>query len=230
MKFMRKLHRWLGLLVGLQVVLWIASGFGMSLLDAREVAGEGQVAFESDMAMLSTDLQYLEPAAMLAMLPEGGAVQSMELKRELGFWVWRVQGPAGVKLYDARSGAIMKVDETRARWLAQNEYFGDGSIGAVTLMEEPTLEARDHPLPLWRVDFNDARHTRYYIGIDEGRILERRNDTWALFDIFWMLHTMDYAGRDDFNTPWVIAFACGASWLAISGMLLLLKSFRVIRD
>jgi len=28
----------------------------------------------------------------------------------------------------------------------------------------------------------------------------RRNDRWRLFDLFWMLHVMDYQGRDNFNT------------------------------
>ena len=95
----------------------------------------------------------------------------------------------------------------------------------VTLVSEATQEARGHALPLWRVDFADERNTRYYVSASEGRLVERRNDAWALFDVFWMLHTMDYANRDDFNTPWVIAFALGALWLAISGGFLLVKSF-----
>ena len=41
-----------------------------------------------------------------------------------------------------------------------------------------------------------------------------------------MLHTMDYEGRDNFNNPIVITIGFAALWLALSGFLLLFKSFR----
>jgi len=37
--FFRKLHKWLGLLIGLQVLVWVLSGAIISLLDARTVSG-----------------------------------------------------------------------------------------------------------------------------------------------------------------------------------------------
>lgn len=37
---------------------------------------------------------------------------------------------------------------------------------------------------------------------------------------------MDYEGRDDFNNPLVITVATATLWLTLSGLLLLLKSFR----
>ena len=37
--WMRKMHKWLGLLVALQLVLWMTSGLMMSLLDHDKVQG-----------------------------------------------------------------------------------------------------------------------------------------------------------------------------------------------
>ena len=37
--WMRKLHKWVGLLIALQFVLWLASGLVMSLLDHDSVQG-----------------------------------------------------------------------------------------------------------------------------------------------------------------------------------------------
>ena len=31
-------------------------------------------------------------------------------------------------------------------------------------------------------------------------VTARRNDRWRWFDRFWMLHVMDYEGRDNFNS------------------------------
>jgi hypothetical protein len=73
---------------------------------------------------------------------------------------------------------------------------------------------------LWRVSFDDDGHTRYYVSMRDGQILQRRNDSWRVFDFFWMLHTMDYRGRDDYNNPQAVLFAIGALWIVVSGLIL----------
>ena len=37
--WMRRLHKWVGLLLAIQFVLWMSSGVVMSLLDAKKVQG-----------------------------------------------------------------------------------------------------------------------------------------------------------------------------------------------
>ena len=65
----------------------------------------------------------------------------------------------------------------------------------------------------------DADNTHIYIDQATGAVAARRNDAWRRFDFFWMLHTMDYSGRDDFNTPWLIGFSVlgllsvGSGWV-----------------
>ena len=53
-----------------------------------------------------------------------------------------------------------------------------------------------------------------------------RTDAWRLKDFFWMLHTMDYRGRDDFNNPLVVAVGVSAAWVGLTGLWLLLRVFR----
>lgn len=224
MRFMRKLHKWLGLMVGIQLGLWLLSGLVMSLLDEGVVSGAVTAAFEHDDELLPADATIMEPATLLQQHSIETA-HEVELRRYLGRWVWRVQIESQASLYDAFTGARIEIAEAEARQIAGDGYAGKGSIVSAQLLTEPTLEARGHGLPLWRVAFDDERNTRYYISVDEGRILERRNDTWRLFDFFWMLHTMDYVGRDNFNTPWVIVIAFLSVWLAVSGTVLLVTSF-----
>ena len=91
MQLMHQVHRWLGLLVGLQAVLWIVSGFGMSVLDAEVVSGEDLMAFDSDMQTLAPDARLIEANAILSAQPAGASVQALELRRESGLWVWRLK-------------------------------------------------------------------------------------------------------------------------------------------
>ncbi|MCP2775214.1 hypothetical protein, partial [Salmonella enterica] len=74
---------------------------------------------------------------------------------------------------------------------------------------------------MWQVDFNDAAGTSLYIDAQDASVLERRNDTWRVFDVAWMLHIMDYTGREDFNHPLIVTFAIAGLWMALSGLWLL---------
>ena len=65
-----------------------------------------------------------------------------------------------------------------------------------------------------------------YFSADDGQLAEKRNSTWRLFDFFWMLHTMDYKSRDNFNSPLVITIGMAALWLSLSGFILMFRSFR----
>ena len=46
--WMRKIHKWIGLLIGLQFVLWLSSGLVMSLLDHDQVQGHEYRAHASE--------------------------------------------------------------------------------------------------------------------------------------------------------------------------------------
>jgi Na+-transporting NADH:ubiquinone oxidoreductase subunit NqrF len=140
-------------------------------------------------------------------------------------WFWRIQLPHGIELRRADTGLRFTPDESLVRGLAQQRYKGSSSITSIVHHASETLEARDAG-PVWSVRFDDPRETTLYFSAADGRFVAARNDTWRLFDVFWMLHTMDYRGRDNFNNPLVIFAGTGALWLALSGFILLFRAFR----
>lgn len=83
---------------------------------------------------------------------------------------------------------------------------------------------RDHSLPIWQIDFDDEQNSSYYVSGSTGELLERRNDTWRLWDFFWMLHIMDYGGRSSFNHSLIITLGFAAVWLAVTGVWLLFRT------
>ena len=88
-----------------------------------------------------------------------------------------------------------------------------------------TLETRDAG-PTWEAAFDDATGTRLYFSAEDGALVAVRTDAWRLKDVFWMLHTMDYRGRDDFNNPLVVLAGAWAAWVALTGLWLLVRVFR----
>jgi len=221
---LRKLHKWVGLVVGLQFLLWLASGMVMSLFDQDAVEGMEHRA-PPKMAVEWPRDGLLTPAQVLA--ASARPVESID-----SFWL--LQAPAyllknshGSWLVDAHSGAELTVTAAHALEVARAGYVGEGRPGQPQWLAQPTLEIRKHRGPAWRIDFDDREATTIYVSAADGRILEHRNATWRLFDIAWMLHIMDYSGREDFNNSLLLMAALGGLWMALSGIWLLCTSVRL---
>lgn len=222
--WIRKLHKWVGLIIALQFLVWMGSGLIISLLDKNIVKGQHHRAKHAHAASAWPN-GMLAPAHVLAATKR--PVQIIET-----FWlrdrpVYRLTHKATAWLVDARDGRPVLIDAATAGAIAAADYVGQGRPGSPEWLKSTTLEVRRHEPPIWRVPFNDEDDTTLYVSGQDGRILERRNNSWRLYDIVWMLHIMDYTGRQNFNNPLVITAAAGGLWIALSGVWLLVTSFRL---
>ncbi|RDX38201.1 PepSY domain-containing protein [Kangiella sp. HD9-110m-PIT-SAG07] len=218
--FFRKFHKWLGLIIGLQLLLWVVGGFVMSFFDIEEVRGEHRIA-EQSQADLSQPISITvdEAIASSGLIPE-----EVQLKSWLGSAVWLISQGEKKALVNAQTGELISpLDEGTARRVANADYSGNESIQQVQLIQEPLGEVRGKTLPLWQVTFTDDDATRLYISQQSGEVVARRNDTWRLFDFFWMLHIMDYKDRTDFNNPLLVIAALLAILMSLSGLYLVIK-------
>ena len=220
--WMRRIHKWVGLILAIQFVLWTASGALMSVLDSDKVAGRefrvkppAPPAWPRD--VLSTD-------AVLAATKE--SIMTINSGWLLDQPVYRLQNDKRSWLVRADDATPVMVDAQLAAKIAKASYSGSGTASAPRLLSY-TLEARNHKEPVWRIDFGDADETSVYVSSKSGAVLEHRNSTWRLFDLFWMLHIMDYSERTNFNHPLLVGSAIGGLWMALTGVWLLFVSVRV---
>jgi Na+-transporting NADH:ubiquinone oxidoreductase subunit F len=220
---LRKLHRWVALVVGLQVIVWTASGVAFAWLDHQEITGETLAEVPAPPA-LPTEAAVLDPARLP--IPSGAAVRSIELRELAGTWLYRVESADGsVSLRRASDGTPFEIGAVTAGWLAATHYRGSGRLRDVRPEPSETLETRALG-PTWQATYEDELGTRLYFSAADGRLVAVRTDTWRLKDFFWMLHTMDYRGRDDFNNPLLVSAGVAAVWVALTGLWLLVRVLR----
>lgn len=215
---LRVLHKWIGLVIGLQFVLWTLSGAMMALLSMDEVAG-GKQREPMEVRRPVGD-GWPSVQRQLGSTPVSG----LSLRSLLDRQIYEVKTPRGVRLFETETGKAIPVDAQLARQVATTAYPGNVPVRQVQALDELSLAVREHELPIWQVDFSDAQNSSYYVSGATGALLERRNDTWRLWDFFWMLHNMDYAKRSSFNHPLIIMVGFAAAWLAISGLYLLFRT------
>jgi hypothetical protein len=202
------IHRWLGAIIGVQLFLWCLGGFVFAIHDMEHVRGRTGMSSAPPPA-LATHEVALTPAEAAAKAGASGDAMSIELRPLLDRPVYEVRTAGDTTLIDAATGEVLSpIVEAKAVALARADREGEPVVRRVSLVEaEPPIEYRSGPLPAWRVELDDGHGTHLWIAAESGRVTARRNDAWRRFDFFWMLHTMDYRGRDDFSHPILIAFA-----------------------
>jgi hypothetical protein len=221
------IHKWIGVVVGIQVVLWVAGGLVMSAFPIELVRGETQAARPEPATITAQELAVdLREAAAVH-----GPVTGLRTLRIAGrLYVEAQRAGAPPVLIDTADGRrIDGIDEATAREVAARDFTGEGRIVAATLLTAGPGEYRG-PLPVWQLRFDDARDTAIYVSAQNGQVVARRNDIWRLYDFFWMLHIMDYKERVDFNHALLIGASALALLLAGTGFWLLFYRVRIRKN
>ncbi len=222
MLFLKKLHKWVGLLIGIQMLLWVCSGLVISLLDPAKVSGRQWAQAPTSAKALQFD-NLLDVQDLPAEIVKDAL--SIDLKTSWTLPVYQVNRADSFTLLNAVTGLPLQINASDARTVAQENFSGEGEIVSINMGVAPDIETRNSTGPYWRVNFSDDAHSSYYISAWNGDILERRNSYWRFHDFFWMLHIMDYQGHEDINNSLVIGVALITIWLGISGFILLFSSF-----
>ena len=223
-KWIVRVHKWIALIVGLQIVLWIAGGFVMSAIPIEVARGEHKIAQH---AVEAFDVEELLSLGDVTTAAKVSVVKSAVLGEMLGQPVWRIVGHDGnLTIVDARGGAILSpITETTAKAIAERDYNGAAAFQSIAYIESPPTEYNKSG-PVWCVQFDDHDKTTIYVDPSTGEVTARRSQTWRLFDFFWKLHVMDYDDSAGFNHPLLITAAGMAMFVAISGFILLIIKMR----
>ena len=218
------LHRWLGLLVSLQLLAWSTGGFMFSILDIENVRGNADRT-NTPAATIDPSAIRLSPAEALAVAGAGGVnVSELRLRSRFGRSVYEFfdieDRPVGA--VDAETGEWhSRITESQARQVALDDFAPSATVTSVTLIEENTpLEFRGGLLPVYQVILDHPKNPHYYVCPVTGEVLKRRNRPWRLFDFFWMLHIMDYGERENFNHWLLTSFSVLAILTSASGLVL----------
>ena len=219
----RKIHKWIALILGIQLFLWALSGFYMVAVNIDIIHGDMLV--KNMNTNIDTDISLA--LSMDQVVQQHPDARGVTLKTLINKPVYLVEGAGGILLVDANTGEqLSPLDEETAVQVARNHYSGDGEISRVeSIVSDPPGEIRFMPLPVWRVDFDDAWSSSFYIDPRSGRFSSRRHTLWRVFDFLWMLHIMDYDEREDVNNNLLRVFAIVGVVLGLSGLWLLFYSF-----
>ena len=219
----RSLHKWFGLVIGLQLLIWLASGLYMVIVDLDFIHGDPLVK-NMQQAVVVPGSVLISMATLRSKYPDATRIG---IKPVLGKSLYTVTTPDARYLLDAETAAVISpLNEETARDIAIFHFNGNARILNTSLItSNPPTEIQTRRLPLWRIDFDDRFSTSFYIDPYTGRLVTRRHQYWRIFDFMWMLHIMDYDERTDAHNLLLKTAQVTGLIFAITGLWLLLYAF-----
>ncbi|MBQ4802823.1 hypothetical protein J8L88_08185 [Aquimarina sp. MMG015] len=219
--FIRKAHRYLGVFLGIQFLMWTVSGLYFSWTDIDEIHGD---QFKNEIIpVVHSNLLKLDSTFSLP------AVSSLELRTIAGHPFYWVNDSV---LINARSGKLKsKISKEEALKIASVHMRSDLEVTSVDFIDKVGKhhEYRGRSLPAFVINYNHPDNVKVYISALDGSFQRVRHQSWRWFDFLWMTHTMDYEGRDDFNTKVLRVFSLLGLITVLSGFLLWYVSSPTLR-
>ncbi len=210
-------HKWLALLVGIQIVFWVVSGLFFTLIPIEQIRSENLIR--------PTQAQTIDTAALASLASLHGNQNAAPTKltierRPIGQVVVAEFADESPILFDANTlQRLSPFSAEQASAVARAHVTLASEPTDVTLVTEESAEYRG-ALPAWRVQFPDGGLS-VYVAQNTGAVTARRSDLWRIYDTLWALHIMDWQNHEDFNHPLIIIVTVITLLSVIAGIVLI---------
>lgn len=219
LKWSLQLHKWIGLIVGLQILFWIVGGLVMSALPIERVRGEHHVRQAAKPVLPIGDVISLKDLAAKAEL-DGISDATLKVTPQGPLWILNLSSGAEAYFNARTGGDVREITAAVAQAAAAAAYQGPGKPSAARYLETAPPEAGVSG-PLYAVEFSDPERSVLYLDAFTGEVRTRRSNLWRFYDFFWRLHIMDWKTGQNFNHPLIIAAAAISLAVVVTGFILL---------
>lgn len=218
----RKTHRYLGLFIGVQFLFWTISGLYFSWSDIDGIHGDQFKNIEYQPKAFNG----LISPSQLNVSQGINTIELRDINNMPYYWVNNNQ------LYNAIDGNLKtNITKEEALYIARLNIKNGLKVASIDQINETGKhhEYREKLLPAYVISYESDEALKAYVSITDGKFQTVRHRSWRWFDFLWMTHTMDYEGRDNFNTIVLRAFSLLGLITVLSGFLLWFTSSPSVR-
>ena len=209
----RKTHRYLGLFLGIQFLFWTISGLYFSWTNIDDIHGD---QFKNLEYQPKTFNNLISPS-QLNLLEGVNTIELRDINNTPYYWINNKQ------LYSAVDGILKKnITKEEALYVANNYMKSGLGVDKIEQIDKVDKhhEYREKLLPAYVISYKNEENLKSYVSVKDGKFQTVRHRAWRWFDFLWMTHTMDYEGRDNFNTIVLRTFSLLGLITVLSGFLL----------
>ena len=229
------LHKWLSLLVFIQLFIWLGTGLFFNLMDQEKARGTHNK--QSAAVQPINNQRLFNPNSIIN--KSSRQISEVALIQRLGHPYYLLTHEKGLyshfksdlSLVDAYSGIELVIDKNIAGKLAQATYKGTGDINSVVKLSPPIDDMLKERNIVWQVNFSDELETSVYLDASSGRLVGHSNEDKRFVDLFFMLHFMDYPFLGEgsvggFNNGQIAFFALLTLAFCFTGLIWVIELLR----
>ena len=213
----RTIHKYLGLIIGVQFLLWTISGLYFSWTDIDEIHGDNFRKENLSQRVFSNLIDINKISEEIS------SIKIIDIAGEPFFWI------NDGKLFNAKTGELLPmISKEQALIIAEENMVKGLLIKGVSMIQSIPNghEYRGNPLPAYVIEYDHEKNLKVYINASNGILEKVRYDDWRVFDFLWATHIMDYDTRDDFNTLLLRVFSIFGLLTIFSGFTLWLTTLK----
>ena len=210
----RLFHKYLSLVISIQLLLWTISGIYFAFNKIELVRGE-QYLIEHKVSKL--DLKEVESSF---------SGKNVNFVRRLDEWIIKVETDSGFSYTDLQGQNLDELNEEEVREVVRQ------STNLIPLMaqriDKPEIRAefRGRNLPIFKVATSTTDNINVYVDAFTGEVTAIRSDSWRIWDFLWGAHIIDYSERENINNFLIKILSILALISSLSGIVLFFKTFK----
>jgi hypothetical protein len=210
----RLFHKYLSLVISIQLLLWTVSGIYFAFNKIELVRGE-QYLIEHKVSKL--DLKEVESSF---------SGKNVNFVRRLDEWIIKVETDSGFSYTDLQGQNLDELNEEEVREVVRQ------STKLIPLMvqriDKPEIRAefRGRNLPIFKVATSTTDNINVYVDAFTGEVTAIRSDSWRIWDFLWGAHIIDYSERENINNFLIKILSILALISSLSGIVLFFKTFK----
>ena len=213
----RSFHKYLSLIISVQLLLWTISGIYFAFNKIELVRGE-QYIIEDNPSSL--DIESLNISSN---------TKGIEVFKRLNQWIVKVEMNAGFKYQDLLGNEVYELSPNQAIEVVKLKTTLS-PIDVIKINESSARsEFRGRSLPIYKIKTNSSDDSNVYVDVMSGKIVAIRSDSWRVWDFLWGAHIIDYRERDNINNILLKIFSILALLSSLSGIALFFNTIKKFR-
>ena len=210
----RLFHKYLSLVISIQLLLWTISGIYFAFNKIELVRGE-QYLIEQKVSKLN--LKEVESSF---------SGKNVNFVRRLDEWIIKVETDSGFSYTDLQGQNLDELNAEEVKEVVRQ------STNLIPLMaqriDKPEIRAefRGRNLPIFKVATSTTDNINVYVDAFTGEVTAIRSDSWRIWDFLWGAHIIDYSERENINNFLIKILSILALMSSLSGIVLFFKTFK----
>ena len=210
----RLFHKYLSLVISIQLLLWTISGIYFAFNKIELVRGE-QYLIEQNHSKLN--LKEVESSF---------SAKNVNFVRRLDEWIIKVETDSGFSYTDLQGQNLDELNSEEVREVVRLSTNLTPLMAQRIDKPEIRAEFRGRNLPIFKVATSTTDNINVYVDAFTGEVTAIRSDSWRIWDFLWGAHIIDYSERENINNFLIKILSILALLSSLSGIVLFFKTFK----